>query len=165
MNVRTYNISASVGMKKIVPITIILIFMGIPAFSQGSGEILRQYYRDPLVVKRVYESIKAVRFKEISEFSNFSLQDETFTLVSEASKSIAVFRSRRFKGLYEKLRNRKLLLELLRNANAYGIDTGIRSIKTENGSIENFKSYEARVLILTHGEGLDEEFMVFLADK
>lgn len=152
-------------MKKIVPITIILIFMEIPAFSSDSGEILRRYYRDPLVVKRVYESIKAVRFKEINDFSNFTLQDETFTLVSEASKSIAVFRSRRFKGLYEKLSDRKLFLELLRNAKAYGIDTGIKSFKTGNGLSENFQSFEARVLILTHGEGLDEEFLVFLADK
>jgi hypothetical protein len=152
-------------MKKIVPITIILIFMEISAFSSDSGEILRQYYRDPLVVKRVYESIKAVLFKEINHFNDFSLQDETFTLISEKGRRMAVFRSRRFKGLYEKLSDRKLFLELLRDAKAYGIDTGIKSLKTGDGSIQNFQSHEARVLILTHGEGLDEEFLVFLADK
>jgi hypothetical protein len=152
-------------MKKIVPITIILLLMAVPAYSADSGEILRRYYRDPLVVKRVYESIKAVLFKEISHFNDFSLQDETFTLISEKGRRMAVFRSRRFKGLYEKLSDRKLFLELLRDAKAYGIDTGIISFKTKNGSIENFQSFEARVLILTHGEGLDEEFLVFLADK
>jgi hypothetical protein len=151
-------------MKKFILIALVLL-LEAPAYSSDMAEILRRYYTDPLIVKRVYECIKAVRFKEIEGFSDFSLQDETFTLLNDAGKRMVTFKSMRFRELYGKLSDRKLFLELMRNAKAYGIDTGIKPFKTRTGSSENFQCFEARVLILTHGEGLDEEFLVFLADK
>jgi hypothetical protein len=151
-------------MKKLILIALVLLLEAF-VYSSDRAEILQRYYTDPLIVKRVYECINAVRFKEIEGFSDFSLQDETFTLLNEAGKRMVTFKSRRFRELYGKLSDRGLFIELLKNAKAYGIDTGIKSLKTKNGSSENFQSFEARVLILTHGEGLDEEFLVFLADK
>jgi hypothetical protein len=151
-------------MKKFILLALVLLLEAL-VYSSDRDEILHRYYTDPLIVKRVYECINAVRFKEVEGFSDFSLQDETFTLLNEAGKRMVIFKSKRFMELYGKLSDRKLFLELLRNAKAYGIDTGIKPFKTRTGSSENFQSLEARVLILTHGEGLDEEFLVFLADK
>jgi hypothetical protein len=143
--------------------SVVIILALLTAVSSASevDEIVKPYYTDPLVVKRIYESIKAVNFAEVSAFDDFKREGNSFTLI-KSKKAIVTFQSSRLKNLFEQLNNREFFLKLLSRASAFGIETGRISRSTENGETE-LAGYEGRVLIILHGAGADEEFMVFLA--
>lgn len=147
-------------MKKPGALIIIALLTAVSSASEGD-EIVKQYYTDPLVVKRIYESIKAVHFIEVSRFDDFKREGNTFTLI-KSKKAIVTFQSSRLKNLFEQLNNREYFLKLLSRASAFGIESGTLSVRTEGGETK-LPGYEARVLIILHGEGSVEEFMVFFA--
>jgi len=144
-------------------VVIMLALLTAVSFASEIDEIVKPYYTDPLVVKRIYESIKAVHFAEVSAFDDFHREGNTFTLI-KSKKAIVTFPSSRLKSLFEQLNNREYFLKLLNRASAFGIETGRTSRSAEGGETE-LKGYEARVLIILHGEGADEEFMVFFAEN
>ena len=151
--------------KILILLTAILLNSSQPVFTSNTEKIIRRYYTDPLVLKRVYQCIKASHLNELKGFDNFSLKGDTFMLFNNKKKSVVIFKSKHLRGFSEKLRGQSIFSEILLNAKAYGIDIGKKSFKTKDGSTEILQSYDARVLIMFYGEGADEEDLVFLADR